>query len=76
MTEDVLGNNPKPAPVILQELNPLELVVEGTRNDLVLLLLGERVEVHGIAGNADGQLRVLLGVSLSVKQRRRPKPAR
>ena len=43
--------------------------MEGTRNDLVLLLLGERVEVHGIAGNADGQLRILLGVSLSVEQR-------
>ena len=43
MSEDVLGNNPKPAPEILQELNPLELVVEGTRNALVLLLLGERV---------------------------------
>ena len=33
------------------------------------MLAAQLHEVHGIAGNADGQLRVLLGVSLSVEQR-------
>ena len=42
--------------------------MEGAGDDVVLLLLGEGVELHRVAGDADGQLRVLLGVSLGVKQ--------
>ena len=47
----------------------LEALVEGTGDDLILLILSEVVEVHGVAGNAHRELRVLLGVSLGVEQR-------
>ncbi len=38
-------------------------LVEGTRNNLTLLLTAQLVEVHRVAGNTDGQVRVLLGCS-------------
>ena len=44
------------------------MVVEGTGDDLVLLLLGELDEVHRIAGDADGQLRIALRMLLRVQQ--------
>ena len=43
--------------------------MEGTGDDLVLLLLGEVVEVHRIARHADGELRILLGMLLRIEQR-------
>ena len=47
----------------------LEALVEGTGDDLVLLILREVVEVNGIAGNTHGELRVLLRMGLGVEKR-------
>ena len=47
----------------------LEAIVEGTGDNLVLLSLGQVVEVHSVTGNANGELGVLLRVSLGVEQR-------
>ena len=44
----------------------LEAIVEGTGDNLVLLSLGQVVEVHSVTGNANGELGVLLRVSLGV----------
>ena len=44
-------------------------LMEGTRNDLSLLLMTQLIEVHCIAGNADGQVRVLLRMLVSRQQR-------
>ena len=43
--------------------------MEGTGDNLVLLLLGEVVEVHRIARNANGELRILLRMLLRIEQR-------
>lgn len=60
-------DRPAKTSAVLEEA--LEALVEGTGDDLILLILGEVVEVHGVAGNAHRKLRVLLGVSLGVEQR-------
>jgi hypothetical protein len=46
----------------------LESVVEGTRNNVVLLLFGKGVELNSVTRNANGQLRILLWVCLSIKK--------
>jgi len=46
----------------------LESVVEGTRNNVVLLLFSKGVELNSITRNANGKLRILLWVCLSVKK--------
>ena len=46
----------------------LNLVVEGTGNYLVLLLLGKLNKVYRIAAYSYGKLGVFFGVSLSVKE--------
>ena len=43
--------------------------MEGSGNNLVLLLLGKLDEVYRIAGDTDGKLRIFLGVSLRIKKR-------
>ena len=45
-----------------------EACVECTGNNVILLLLGELDEVYRIAGNSYCELRIFLGVSLSVQQ--------
>ena len=42
--------------------------MEGSCNNVVLLLFCKLDEVYGITGNADCKLRILLGVLLSVKK--------
>ena len=49
--------------------NALHSLVDGTMDNVVLLLLGELDEVYGVAGNADGQLRILFRVVHRVEQR-------
>ena len=44
------------------------MVVEGTGDNFVLLLLGELYEVYSIAADTDGQLGILFGVSLCIQQ--------
>ena len=43
--------------------------MEGTADDLTLLLAGELVEVDSVARNADGQVGVILGVLIRLHQR-------
>ncbi len=40
----------------------LESVVEGTRNNVVLLPFGKGVELNSVTRNANGQLRILSDV--------------
>ena len=47
----------------------LNLIVEGSRDNLVLLLLCELDEVNRVAAYSDGKLGVLLGVRLRVEKR-------
>ena len=42
--------------------------MESTGNDVSLLLGSELDEVNGISGHADGQLRIVLGMLLSVQE--------
>ena len=42
--------------------------MEGTGDDVSLLLGSELDEVDGISGYTDGQLRIVLGMLLSVQQ--------
>ncbi len=46
----------------------LQALGEGTGNNVTLLFRGQGVETHCIAGNADGQLRVLLRVGDGIFQ--------
>ena len=48
---------------------PLNLFVEGPRNDFVLLRLRQLVEVDRITADAHGQLRIFFRMRLSVQQR-------
>lgn len=43
-------------------------LVEGSADDVILLLGCQLDEVYGIAGNADGQLGVIFGMFLSIQQ--------
>ena len=43
--------------------------MEGSGDNLILLLLGELDEVYSISGNTDSELRIFFGMSLSVKKR-------
>jgi len=42
--------------------------MEGTRDNISLLLGSELYEVNGIAGNPDGKLRIILGMLLCIYQ--------
>ena len=42
--------------------------MEGSGDNVVLLLLGELDEVYGIAGNPDCELRIVLGMLLSIEK--------
>jgi hypothetical protein len=42
--------------------------MEGTRDYICLLLGSQLDEVYSVSGNADGKLRILLGILLSVKK--------
>ena len=44
----------------------LHRLMERTRDDFALLLAGELAEVDGIAGDADGQVGVVLGMLVGV----------
>ena len=46
-----------------------KMLMEGTRNYLILLLLRELHEVYRITGNAYGQLRIQLGMLLGIEKR-------
>ena len=42
--------------------------MEGTRDNISLLLGSELYEVNGIAGNPDGKLRIILGMLLCIEK--------
>ncbi len=46
----------------------LQRSVEGSGDNIILLLFCELDEVYGIAGNSDSELRIVLGMSLSIEK--------
>ena len=46
-----------------------DLTVEGTGNDIILLLFCQLDEIDGISGNSDRKLRIFFRMSLRIKQR-------